>query len=204
MTDSKTRFHIFCYLPTELRLKIWSFALADTNRVVEIKCKKGIGLGNKRYVKSFSSNAQVPVLMSVNRESRYETLAIYQPYFKTKLHPTGIYVAFDRDTVFFPEGVIGYLEEPEREGIQSMILELSDYAYFGHYNIDTLRSMRKLKTLELKSEKGSLSNWDHWDKLLTVMNDLTEEGELHPEWEMPPIRIVPRQNGETLRLGNAH
>ncbi len=199
MMDTNTSFHIFSQLPTELRLKIWFFALNDIHRVVEIECDKGIGPGNWLYVKSFASTTPAPALMNVNRESRSEALAIYQPYFKTKLCPTGIYVAFDRDTIAFPDGVISYLEEPELQAIQSMILKLRDYAYFGHYNIDTLRSMRNLKTLELRVETGQLFR-DHGDNMLAlqVANRLREEEELHPDLGMPSIRIVSKHFGETV------
>ena len=205
MADTNAHFHVFPQLPTELRLKVWSFALSDTRHVVEIVCEKGIQLGNTRYIKSFASTTQVPTLMRVNRESRREALSIYQPYFKTKLRPTGIYVAFDRDTVIFPEGIISYLEGPELQGIQSMILELGDYAYFGHFNMDTLRSMRKLKTLELRVERSETSNWDRGDFLATLTNDFGEEGALHPEWDMPSIKIVSKHTGEAVMLGrDAH
>lgn len=196
--DINTSFHLFSRLPTELRLKIWFFALNDIHRVVEIKCNKGIGPRNRRYVKSFVSSTPAPALMNVNQESRSEALAIYQPYFKTKLCSTGIYIAFDRDIIAFHDGVINYLDEPELQAIQSMILELRDYAYFGHYNIDTLRSMRKLKTLELRVETGQLFSYDHGDNMLALANQLREEEELHPELGMPPIRIVSKQTGETV------
>lgn len=199
--DTNTSFHIFSQLPTELRLKIWFFALNAIHRVVEIECDKGIGPRNWLYVKSFASTTPAPALMNVNRESRSEALAIYQPYFKTKLCPPGIYVAFDRDTIAFPDGVISYLEEPELQAIQSMILKLRDYAYFGHYNIDTLRSMRNLKTLRV--ETGQLLSRDHGDNMLAlaalqVANRLREEEELHPELGMPSIRIVSKHSGETV------
>jgi hypothetical protein len=195
MMDTNTSFHIFSQLPTELRLKIWFFALNEIRRVVEIECDKGIGPRYRRYVKSFASTTPAPALMNVNQESRSEALAIYQPYFKTKLCPTGIYVAFDRDTIAFPDGVIQHLEEPELQAIQSMILE---YAYFGHYNIDTVRSMRKLKTLELRVETGQLFSWDLGDNMLALANQLREEEELHPELGMPSIRIVSKHTGEIV------
>lgn len=40
--DNDTHFPLFGHLHTELRLKIWSFALSDARRVVEIGSEKGI------------------------------------------------------------------------------------------------------------------------------------------------------------------
>ena len=200
MTDTNYHFHAFSHLPIELRLKIWSFALSDTRRVVYIECEKGTQLGNTRYVKSFASTSQVPVLMRVNRESRYEALAIYRPFFRTNHRPTGIYVAFDRDTIVFPDGIISYLKEAELQGIQSMILELADVAYFGHFNIDILRSMRGLKTLELRVENTGAPNWSNEDPMSTLANDLREEGVLHPEWDMPLIKLVSKHTDAVVML----
>lgn len=202
MVDTNTRFHMFSQLPTELRLKIWFFALNDIGRVVEIECEKGIGPGNRRYIKTFTSTTPVPAVMSVNQESRFEALAIYQPYFQTELRPTGIYVAFDQDTIAFPDEVFNYLGELELQRIQSMILKLRDYANFGHYHFDTLRRMQKLEVLELRVEKWLVSQWDRGDKMESLTNDLLEEIELHPEWTTPSIRIVSKYTGETVMLGN--
>ena len=195
MTDPDIHFHPFPRLPTELRLKIWSLALASTRRTVEVTCAKGIQPGNTRYVKSFASTTQVPTLMRVNREARYEALSIYKPYFKTKHRPTGIYVAFDRDTIVFPEGVISYLQENELQGIQSMVLEMRDYAYFGHFNMDILRGMRELSKLELRVAKGGESRWDGGDFMSILVNDFRDAEEMHPEWQMPYIKIVSKHTG---------
>ena len=82
-----------------------------------------------------------------------------------------------------------------------MVLELRDYEYFGYFNMDILRSMRELRRLELRVENGELTRWDREDFMAVLTRDFREEGEVHPEWDMPLIQIVSKHTGEAVTLG---
>lgn len=96
-----------------------------------------------------------------------------------------------------PDGITGYLEEPELQGNQSMILNLGDIAYF---NIEILRNMQNLRISELRVEKVTDSKWGPEDYKSALMRELKDEGELHPEGAMPLIQIVKKQTGEVVML----
>ena len=190
-------FHHFCRLPTELRLKIWSFALSDTRRLIKIQCTTGVHPNNTRYVKAYTSVRPVPAILHVNQESRSEALAIYKPHFKTRLRPTGIYVSFDRDTIFLSDRDIGYLQEPELQGIRFMILELADVGYLGYFNLELLRSMRRLETLELRVDIFTLFNQGE-DFVARLIRELRVVKEFHAEWEMPSVMLVDKWKGKVV------
>ena len=85
-----------------------------------------------------------------------------------------------------------------------MILHLADLAYFGHFNFETLRSMRNLRILELRVVDDVGPNWDREDYMIDLMREFKEEEERHPEWAMPLIKIVKKPSSEIVmvaRLG---
>ena len=82
-----------------------------------------------------------------------------------------------------------------------MILNLADAAYFGHFNLEILRSMRQLEILELRVENVSMSSWRGEDSVADLAREMKEEEELHTEWEMPLIRLVKKKTGEIVVLG---
>lgn len=71
---SNSTFHLFRFLPPELRLRIWSFS-APYNRVIELR-----SWGNGRYcpVKISVHAHRLPTLFRVCKESRSEALRIYK------------------------------------------------------------------------------------------------------------------------------
>jgi hypothetical protein len=194
MASSSPEFHNFSLLPTELRLQIWSLAIPK--RVLTISCVKDVETPTKRrYVKSFSTAQPPPSLLTVNRESRSIALLHYNTYFRSTFHPRGIWASFAHDTVSFYEGTISYLGPAELEGIESMTLEVKDHAYFGYFNLSTLRSMRNLRELKLVVEKGVSYSWESGDPTPDILRDLETEVEEWPEWEIPEIRIVQKETG---------
>ncbi|KAH6976734.1 hypothetical protein EDB80DRAFT_757534 [Ilyonectria destructans] len=76
-------FHLFCKLPTELRLKIWNFNLPRT-RLVPIRCGSSSPslLDSSRESLSWTSRctstAPIPISLHVCAESRAEALKHYQ------------------------------------------------------------------------------------------------------------------------------
>jgi hypothetical protein len=91
-SSAPTTFHHFSQLATELRLKIWSYAIPP--RVVSV-----------RYLPSTQScvsSTPLPALLHVNREARYEMLRCYRPFFSTQWAESYIYFNPQIDTVYMP------------------------------------------------------------------------------------------------------
>jgi len=88
----RSTFPLFSLLAAELRLKIW--VLAFESRIVSVRY-----LPTKE--RCVSSTAPPP-LLSVNRESRYETLRRYKLFFSTPKSPSKIYFNPNLDTIYLP------------------------------------------------------------------------------------------------------
>jgi hypothetical protein len=198
MASSDPEFPLFPELPAELRLQIW--ALAIPTRVLPITCTKGILTPSAhRYAKRFTSTSPPPSLLLCCRESRSVALSIYTPYFRTEASPQGIYASFAHDTVSLPENTINYLGREELEGIERMVLEVKDHAYFGYFNLVTLRGMAALKELELRVENGVRYSWGTGEAANDIFKDLRTEVLEWRDWKVPGlIRIVLAGTGQEL------
>ncbi|OTB11740.1 hypothetical protein K445DRAFT_26228 [Daldinia sp. EC12] len=109
--QSPTTFNKFNQLPPELRIKIWQYAMPDPRTVVV----KSPYPGQKQTPRSLEegisdsysqgetwySNTQIPALLHVNAEARYEALKHYQLSLGVGGLQPRIYVDFSRDTLFF-------------------------------------------------------------------------------------------------------
>ena len=200
MTTESPYFLVFPELPSELRLKIWGYAIS-TPRTIEISCERGILATRKRYAKAFHCASPPPSVLHVCRESRFEALNVYQPLFTTKHSPKYIYVSFDMDIIRFPDGVLPYVGEAEFKGIQKMSLHVTDYSYFAYYNMDILKEMQNLKELELLAENGPLYGWNPYNQyVITLKENFEESMTQDPEWECPRVRIVSRITGEEVAM----
>lgn len=94
-------FHLFSLLYTELRFKIWKYALEP--RIVSIRYNP--------TSRKCESPTPLPALLHVNRESRYETLRLYPLLFATPTAPSHIPFNPMLDTPYFPRrGQMGYDE----------------------------------------------------------------------------------------------
>ncbi|RFU29986.1 hypothetical protein B7463_g6378, partial [Scytalidium lignicola] len=203
--NTDPQFHKFPLLPSELRLKIWSLAL-DISRTIKVNLKKDIvrpGPGH-RYAQSFNSPTPVPALLHTCRESRFEGLTIYKPCFTTRHSPNYIYVCFDRDVVEIADNVICYIGEEECRELQSLIVQVKDFAYFGHYNMETLMSMSALTNLRLvvDSVTGRLG-WDtesEYPYLWSLTRDFEEARRLNPNWVRPTVYIVDAKTGKEVSV----
>lgn len=98
-------FHLFPHLPAELRTKIWRDTFAPRNVLITYSPSTG----------KCSSSTPLPATLSVNQESRYETLRFYRQCFSTLLdcstRGTPKYIIFNPaiDTLYFPRrGEMGY------------------------------------------------------------------------------------------------
>ncbi|KAI0490510.1 hypothetical protein F4859DRAFT_10898 [Xylaria cf. heliscus] len=106
-----TSFTKFRELPPELRIKIWQFAIPEPRTVV-VKSP----YTRQRHIPAslddvlpqvhgnedtWHSMTQIPSLLHVNAEARYEALKHYSLSFGVGGGQPRVYVDFDRDTVFF-------------------------------------------------------------------------------------------------------
>jgi len=194
--DFEPEFPLFPTFPTEIRLKVWEFAL-DVPRTVTITCTqptlKTLKLGTLHPGHTFRSDHRPPPLLHVNQESREEALAVYKPYFKTSrvkgtTYVSGqsyIYVSFALDTLRFIDSVLSYLAEPELQGIQTLILDVRDSAYFGHFNMEILKQMKNLKVLDMWADRGVTYSWQDNSYLHQLLRCFDEMKEFDLGWECP-------------------
>lgn len=118
----------------------------------------------KFYAESFSTDTPPPALLHVNREARWLALGVYTAYFQTetgietdekekKAH-AGIYIDFAKDILRLREDVLGYIPSQELHCIASMVVEIGDIEYFGHFCMDILLKMPRLTSLDLEVQLG--------------------------------------------------
>jgi 2EXR family len=196
--SSSNEFRSFHALPIELRLRIWDFTLA-VPRSVNITADVDIPRrGVPRVAKSFHSTDRPPALLHVCQESRFEALKVYKPLFRTPLSPRYIYVAFAWDTIKANGTLIQYIGPAELQGIQKMVLDIKDPAYFAHFSIDVLKQMQpNLTEIELVLHQEEVWGWNEGqDYLRKVNGDFLDAIELDPKWHWPEIRIVEAKTGE--------
>ncbi|RDW59602.1 hypothetical protein BP6252_12689 [Coleophoma cylindrospora] len=194
-------FHLFPNLPGEIRLKVWNYILKEP-RVVDISCERGLLPGSRRYAKSFGSKSPPPALLYVNRETRYEALAVYQPYFETAYSTKCTYLNCDQDAIRLNDSTLTYFGKQERSCIQTMIIEVSDYSYFGPYYMETLKTMSKLKNLELISSDGVKYSWNQANDQYVwfLQGEFEEAMSADPGWECPRVRIVSLHTGAEMAV----
>jgi hypothetical protein len=194
-------FPLFQALPTELRLKIWTIVLS-TPRTITIACEKPpFTRGRIRAAQGFKSNLPTPTLLHVCRESRAEALNIYKSHFKTSRSNdtyisarNSIYVSFAQDVLRFEDTMLPYLAETELQGIQNLILDIKDCAYFGHFNMGTVTRMRGLKTVDIWADQGLHTAWSR-NFVQQLMGDFRDAREMDPGWECPKVNIFNRGTG---------
>ncbi|KFZ12043.1 hypothetical protein V501_04441 [Pseudogymnoascus sp. VKM F-4519 (FW-2642)] len=146
-----------------------------------------------------------PPLLHVNRESRYEALAVYAPYFATPSNPRPIYLSLPQDVVRFTDGLLPYIPDGPLNEIQHMITDTKDCAYFGYYHMGTLKSMKRLRELEIYAEKGLVYGGDDADRFINLLvSEFEDAMEADPGWECPKVRIVDAQTGKDLRIDHVY
>ncbi|KAI1266524.1 hypothetical protein F5Y18DRAFT_416363 [Xylariaceae sp. FL1019] len=106
-----TSFTKFNKLPPELRIKIWQHAMPDARTVVvkspfSQQKQTPASLEDvlpKMYddEQTWQSTTQIPALLHVNAEARYEALKHYSLSLAVGKRQPRIYVDFERDAVFF-------------------------------------------------------------------------------------------------------
>jgi hypothetical protein len=194
-----TSFHLFPMLPSELRIKVWNLALS-LPRVVTVSCERERLSLTRRFAKAFISQTAVPALLHTCRESRLEGFLTYKPMFKTDTSPIYTYVSLKHDTIQCADTMLEYLGEEEAEHLQRMILEVKDAAYFGHFHMDVLMRMRKLRELDLLVQQEVIG-WNRGRRYLDILIGDFEQARIEdPAWECPRVRIVDRNTGKELSV----
>lgn len=194
-----TTFHLFPLLPSELRIKVWNLALS-VPRVVTVSCEKEILNRTRRFVKSFASKTAVPALLHTCRESRLEGFLTYAPVFKTDTSPIYTYISFEHDTIQCMDSMLEYIGEEEVERVQRMILEVKDMAYFGHFHMDVLMRMRKLRELDLLVQEEVIS-WNRERRYVdNLIGDFEQARNKDLGWECPRVKILDRNTGQELSV----
>lgn len=200
--EDPPQFHLFPALPMELRLKIWAMALSNP-RTVHLSCKKSewhkrtpeVG----RKIESFSSIPGVPALLHVNRESRHEALNYYTSCFITPR--SELYINFAHDIVRFPDNMLVSIPRKELESITHVVLEVKDKAYFGHFNMETVKKMSNCKEMKLMVPSGAIYLADTVrDPLAPLIGSFEDAMREDPGWECPRILIFDKDSGEELSV----
>ncbi|KAI1496772.1 hypothetical protein F5X99DRAFT_399142 [Biscogniauxia marginata] len=106
-----TTFTKFNELPPELRIKIWQHAMPEARTVIvkspftrNQQTPKSLDeaiIQTRDNQKTWQSTTQIPALLHVNSEARYEALKHYTLSFGVGNKEARIYVDFSRDTIFF-------------------------------------------------------------------------------------------------------
>ena len=196
-----TTFTLFPHLPFELRLKIWEIALSEP-RTVTISCERAMLDRERRFAKAFTSSTLPPPLLRVNRESRFEALARYNPSFKTDTSPNLTYISFAQDTLRCADSILSYMPPNEVSSIQRLVLEVKDTEYFGHFHMDVVKRMSGLREMELLANPDNEVPWSVGGvRYITMLTrDVKEAMYENPAWECPKVRIVNWTTGEEVRV----
>ncbi|KFY31581.1 hypothetical protein V493_00969 [Pseudogymnoascus sp. VKM F-4281 (FW-2241)] len=193
-------FHLFPTLPVEIRVKIWSLLLSIPRTVI---CTQIVFThATPRVItKVFDTDTPSPPLLYVNRESRYEALAIYAPYFATTSNPRPIYLSLSQDVVRFKDALLPYIPDDALLEIQHMVTDTNDCAYFGFYHMGTLKSMKKLTELEIYAERGLVYGGDDIYRFIDMLvSEFEDAMEADPGWECPKVTIVDAETGKGVRF----
>ncbi|OWO99953.1 hypothetical protein B2J93_8573 [Marssonina coronariae] len=192
---SLAEFHGFPNLPSELRLKIWAFALRRP-RVVNIAGKKAIDPKRtpRRFVVAFLSTTPRPAMINACQESRSEALATYRRYFQTEHAPNCVYLAPDRDAVRCSDNLLEHFGPDEVGAVERLVLDVADAGYFGHFNMAIIASMARLTKLDLYTDEGDLTSW-RGGNVRILSTDFEGARKSDPGWACPRVRIIDRHTG---------
>ncbi|KAK6582212.1 hypothetical protein PZA11_004620 [Diplocarpon coronariae] len=192
---SLAEFHGFPNLPSELRLKIWAFALRRP-RVVNIAGKKAIDPKRtpRRFVVAFLSTTPRPAMINACQESRSEALATYRRYFQTEHAPNCVYLAPDRDAVRCSDNLLEHFGPDEVGAVERLVLDVADAGYFGHFNMAIIASMARLTELDLYTDEGDLTSW-RGGNVRILSTDFEGARKSDPGWACPRVRIIDRHTG---------
>jgi 2EXR family len=192
-------FTLFPHLPFELRLKIWEHALSEP-RTVTISCQREMLDRERRFAKAFTSPTPPPSLLHTCRESRSEALSQYTPAFKTDTSEIYTYFSFSRDTLRCADSVLEYMPTEETKRIETLVLEVRDAEYFGHFHMEVVKTMERLEELTLLAKPGEVDyRWNRPGRYVDTLSGEFEEARCeNPDWRCPRVRIVQGDSGDEM------
>lgn len=197
-----TTFHQFPQLPSELRIKIYEYALSAPRTIV-VACQKEKIQGTRQYNEAFTSKTPVPALLHTSRESRFEGLNVYTPAFKTETSPNYTYVHFEQDTVECVDRVLQYLKPDVIEQIQKMVVHVHDAALFWHFHMDRVMEMTALKLLDILASQDEIA-WSTDRRWVDgLINDIGLSKEGNPDWVSPRVKVLDKDTKEELAIISA-
>jgi hypothetical protein len=194
-------FHLFPKLPSELRIKVWNLALSFP-RVVTVSClrEREQSDSTRRFTKAFVSRTPVPALLHTCRESRLEGFLTYEPMFKSDRSPSYTYVSIEHDTIHAEDSMLVFMGKVEGARLQRMIIDVKEAAYFGHFYMDVLMRMAKLKELELRVVEEKIPWMEDRNFVDGLIGDFEQARVNTPMWVCPRVRILNKNTGEELTV----
>ncbi|KAL4901572.1 hypothetical protein BDW74DRAFT_187221 [Aspergillus multicolor] len=147
------------------------------------------------------------------------------PEKEQKAQPRPIYIAYTHETLHLREDVLPYIPEAEVCLIERMAVDVADVHYFGHFYLDILRRMGRLRKIDLvvgvSDSERLVAEWDDghsdgdghgnvggvegWDEdrrffrgIELLRDEVREMREAHQDWDCPEVRIVVRHDGRVL------
>lgn len=192
-----TLFHRFPLLPSELRIRIYGFALSTPRNVV-VSCHKEKIQGTRQFTNTFTSKSPVPALLHMSRESRVEGLKVYKPALRTEASLNYTYICFEQDTIECTDQTVQHLEPLGLERVQQMLVHVHDSALFWHFHMNTIMGLKSLKLLNLFASQ-ELINWSTDRRWVDGMiNDIGLTKEKFPDWVCPHIKVIDKDSKEEL------
>ena len=139
MSSPLQSFHLFNFLPTELRFAI--YRLSCQPRVVEVRYDAELDRCH--------STAKPPALLHVNREAREEAMTWYEQAFRTRRRDEYIFFCATLDVLYLPRhSPMGY-DDTARE--------------FGTYILDTTEYIQELAVDHVRGDV--IRPWEPYNKL---------------------------------------
>ena len=139
-------------------------------------------------------------LMHTNREARHEAFLFYTPSFM--IPRSRIYISFPYDAVRLSDNILVNLPDAVLQVIRHMILDVQDCEYFEYFNMDCVRGMGALETLDLLVQRGP--QYYNSGARARFAERLVEDFEYtrrdHPGWGCPRLRIINKHTLEELAL----
>ncbi|TID22681.1 hypothetical protein E2P81_ATG01808 [Venturia nashicola] len=194
-----TKFELFPLLPSELRIRIYKHALTIPRTIV-IACQRQKIQGTRQYNEVFTSNALVPALIHTSREARFEALKFYTPSFRTDTSPNYTYIHFEQDTIDCSDRVLQYLNSDVRDKVQNMVVHVYDAALFWHFNMETVKQMIALKSLDILASQDMISWSTNRRWVDGLIGDIRLSKEWHPDWVSPRVTIMDQYTKEELAI----
>jgi hypothetical protein len=194
--ESQGTFHPFPRLPSELRLRIWSFAMTAATEV-KIMCsgytinrpQGWCGTVSSRP-RIYAATAFLPPLMLVNHESHSAASKHYRRAFRGVDGGGGVLAAYPT-SITIDESAFHLVRDDDFGIVQKVVLETTRGLHHSRGTNDQFRTLlanQNLKEVEIRMRKAGL-RWlsGLYIDLQEVYSQLRER---NAEWVAPEIRLI--------------